>query len=114
MNTSASLFARLFSRRHSRRIEQLGGEIARQCRVVLWRRVSRAAFEISAAELRGYARAMAGDLVAAETELSLKRHRLRESWREEAQAAGIEQLIELIVHDAVGEQFWSASRPIAA
>ncbi len=117
MNTHlfpASLLARMFFRGRRHRIEQIGGEIARQCRVALWRRVSQAAFDMSAAELRGYARAQAGDLAAAEAEISLERHRLRESFREPILMAGIEQLVELIVHDAVGEQSWNAARPIAA
>jgi len=110
----ASLLSCLFFYRRSRRIEQIGGEIARQCRVALWRRVSGLAFDMSTAELRGYARAQAGDLAAAEAEISLARHRLRDSFREPILVAGIEQLVELIVHDAVGEQSWNASRPLAA
>ncbi len=116
MNTRifpASLLACLFSHGR-RRVEQIGGEVARQCRVALWRRVSHAAFGMSVAELRGYARAQAGDLAAAEVEISLGRHRLRESVREPILMAGIEQLVELIVHDAVAEESWSAARPIAA
>ncbi len=91
---------RLFPWRRRRLVAQMGGELARQCRADLWHRVCGLACGMSLAELRGYARAQAAALVAAEAEDALGRCRLRQPLRERVVAAGVDQAVSMAVRDA--------------
>jgi hypothetical protein len=99
----------------TRLVERVGGEVARQCRDDLWRRVSRHLSGMSAAEVRGYARAHAIEIVAAETDWALHRHRLSANYRARVIESGIEQIVAMVVRDALRMAPTEVdARPIAA
>ncbi|MEN6449958.1 MAG: hypothetical protein ABFC96_05670 [Thermoguttaceae bacterium] len=104
---------RLFPWRRARTADQAGGEIARQCRADLWRRLRPVADGMSPAELRGYARAQATSLVEFEADRLLERHCLRTSMRDRVLAAGIDQVVTMAVRDVLSDPL-PIARAIAA
>ncbi len=109
-----NLLALLFPWRQSRLVAQAGGELARQCRADLCRRVGRRAAGMSLAELRGYARAQAAGLVAAEADRVLGRRHLKPATRDRVLAAGVNQAVNMAVRDALSGPPPAAARTIAA
>jgi hypothetical protein len=91
----------VFPWHRARLVERVGGEVARQCREDLWRRVYRHLSGMSAAEVRGYVRAYATEIVMAETEWALHRHRLGPAYRAAVIESGIEQIVAMVVRDAL-------------
>ena len=69
---------------------------------------------MSLAELRGYARAQAAGLVAAEADRVLGRRHLRPPMRDRVLAAGVDQVVNMAVRDALSGPAADAARPIAA
>ncbi|MEN6459389.1 MAG: hypothetical protein ABFC63_10720 [Thermoguttaceae bacterium] len=108
-----SLLSLLFPRRQRHAVDQAGGELARQCRADVWRRLRLHALEMSPAELRGYARACAGELLAAEAERILDARFLRPLMRERVLGAAMDQVIPMAVRDVLSEPL-AATRPMAA
>jgi hypothetical protein len=104
----------LFPWRLRRLVAQTGGELARQCRAELWHRVCRRAGQMSLAELRGYARAQAAGLVAAEADGLLGPRHLRQPQRERVLAAAIDQAVNMALRDALRAPPAEAARPLAA
>jgi hypothetical protein len=89
-------FDLLFPWHRASLIERIGGEVARQCRADLWRQVCRHLGGMSAAEIRGYVRAHATEMVTVETDWALSRHRLGPAYRPRVAEAGIEQVVAMI------------------
>jgi hypothetical protein len=106
--------ARLFPWRDGRLVEQLAGEVARQCQGGLWRRVCRRAADMSTAEVRGYARAHAASYVMAETEHVFRSRRIRPALQGEVADAAVDQLVGMIARDAFRSESTASARPMAA
>jgi hypothetical protein len=104
----------LFPWRQRRAAEQAAGELARHCRAELWRRIWQHAAGMSPAELRGYARARAAGLVAAEADRLLGQRRLRPAMRGHALATAVDQAVKMAVRDALGNPPPENARTIAA
>jgi hypothetical protein len=85
-------------------IQQVAGEVARQCRVSLWQRVCEAMTAMSVSEIRGYVRARAASLVNDEVELACMRRQLAPSLRRQVAASAIDQLIVMVIRDVLCEQ----------
>jgi hypothetical protein len=104
----------LFPWHRAQLAERVGGEVARQCRADLWRRVSRHLGGMSAAEVRGYVRAYATEIVAVEADWALHRHRLGPAYRPQVVESGIEQIVAMVVRDALRLAPQAEARPLAA
>jgi|GEM_PF-3299049 len=109
-NTAAKILSILFSGRRRRFIEQLAGEAARDCRGRLWRIICRQTREMSPPEIRGYARAIAADLLEEHVEHVLERHDADAALRASVITAGVEQLVATAVRDALSDPMWEAER----
>ena len=89
--------------RRTRLAEQLGGELARECRAELWRRIGRQIAGMSTPEARGYARVQAAQLAADHIDMVLGHRSLDPALRDRMLASGIDQLIGMAVRDALSE-----------
>jgi hypothetical protein len=98
----------------TRLAEQLGGELARECRAELWQHIGRQIVGMSVPEARGYARVQAARLAADRMDLVLGRRSLDLALRSRMLASGIDQLIGMAVRDALSEQPLAESRTRAA
>lgn len=109
-----NLLAWLFPSYQARLVEQAGGEVARQCRTALWQRISWRIRGMSVAEVRGYVRACAAEIVASDVEQVLSRRRWNLALREQVTAASVDQLVSLAVRDVLSEVPPVAAKPRAA
>jgi hypothetical protein len=109
-----ALLATLFPWRQIRLVEQAGGEIARQCRADLWKRVRRQTMGMSTPEIRGYARAYAAGIADTQVDQILGRHLLKPALRLRVLASGIDQLVGMMVRDALNDDVAADARPLAA
>jgi hypothetical protein len=112
--TPNNLFAFLFPWQRRRLAEQVGGEVARECRTAFWKRICPRISNMSVAEIRGYARALAEDFILEELDMALARRRLSVAFRGRALASGVDQLVALAIRDALSEEMPLAARPMAA
>ncbi len=111
----ANVFASLFSWQRTRLlVEQMGGEVARECRADFWRRVCPRVTGMSVGEIRGYTRALAEGAIVTEVDQVLERRRLTLALRDRVVASGVDQLVSLIVRDALSEDPPASVRPLAA
>ena len=108
------LFLRFLPWRSGRLATQVAGEVARQCRSALWRRVSRQTASMSVAEVRGYVRARAAGCVATEVEQVFARRRLKPALRTQVATSALDQLISMVVHDVLSEPAPSDASTMAA
>ncbi len=108
------LLAYVFPWYQARLVEQVGGEVARECRRTLWQQISRRIRGMSVAEVRGYARAQAVAIVAPEVDEALVRRRLNPALRNAVLEASIDQLVALAVRDVLSEAPAPATRSMAA
>jgi hypothetical protein len=113
-SSSNSLFAFLFPWHQSRLVEQVGGEVARECRADFWRGVCPRVVGMSVAEVRGYARALAEGFVVAEVDHVLDRRRLSPALRPRVVSSAVDQLVNLAVRDALSDGSSADVRPLAA
>ena len=109
-----NLFRRFLPWRSGRLVTQVAGEVARQCRSTLWRRVSRQTASMSVAEVRGYVRAQAAGCVATEVEQVFARRRLKPALRTQVAASALDQLISMVVYDVLSEAASSDANTMAA
>ncbi len=100
---SIGLLAFLCSRRQARLVEQVGGEVARECRADFWQWVYPRVVGMSIAGVRGYVRAIAEGFIQGEVDHIVNRRRLSPALRPQIVAAGVEQLIHLAVRDALSD-----------
>jgi hypothetical protein len=107
-------FGFLFSWHHGRLAEQVGGEVARECRAEFWQCVGPRVTDMGIARIRGYVRALAEGFVISEVDDVLERRRLNPAIRARAVASAVEQLISLAVRDALSEVPAVGARPMAA
>jgi hypothetical protein len=114
LDYSSNLFAFLFPWQQTRLVEQVGGEAARECRADFWQRVAPRVAGMSVAEVRGYVRALAEGVVAAEVDQAINRRRLNPALSPRVVAAAVDQLINLAVRDALSDAAPPAVRPLAA
>jgi hypothetical protein len=114
-SSTANVLSFLFPWQRTRLVvEQMGGEVARECRADFWRRLSRRVVGMSVAEVRGYARALAEGAVVAEVDHVIERRRLTLALRDRVVASGVDQLVSLAVRDALSEESPVSARPLAA
>jgi hypothetical protein len=111
---SPSLLTPLFPWSKARLIEQAGGEVARECHDRLWQRVRRQVAGMGISEIRGYVRAHAAGIAAAEVEQVLDRRSLTTAMRTRVLASGIDQLVSMAVRDALAEESPADARTLAA
>jgi hypothetical protein len=109
-----SLYALLFPWSRARLVEQVGGEVARECHAELWQRVRRQVAGMSTPELRGYARAHAAGVAAARVDEVLERRSLKPRLRGRVLASGIDQLVNMAVRDALIDESPAEARRLAA
>jgi hypothetical protein len=98
----------------TRLVEQAGGEVARECRADLWQRVRRQVAGMSVPELRGYVRAHAAGIAAAQVEEVLTRRSMKPAFCVRVLASGVDQLVSMAVRDALTEESPAEARPLAA
>src|SRR3990172_3432251 len=82
-------------------VEQVAGEVARECRAGLWRRVYRRSSNMSIAEIRGYVRAQAAGCVAGEVDQVLCRRSVKPALRSRVVDAVVDQLVNMVAHDVL-------------
>jgi hypothetical protein len=104
----------LFSWSKARLIEQVGGEVARECHNQLWQRVRRQVAGMSVSEIRGYVRAHAAGIAAAEVEEVLDRRSLKSAMGARVLASSVDQLVSMAVRDALAEESSADARTLAA
>jgi hypothetical protein len=109
-----SLCTLLFPWFRARLVEQAGGEVARECRAELWRRVHRQVASMSVPEIRGYVRAHAAGIAAAQLDAVLTRRSLKPSLGSRVLASGIDQLVSLTIRDSLIGELPAEVRPLAA
>jgi hypothetical protein len=80
MFAHSNLLEYLLPWRRTRFVEQVAGEVARQCHASLWRRVGRHLGDMSLAQIRGYVRAQALECVEEEVGRTLHRRHLIASY----------------------------------
>jgi len=117
MNPTAArnaLLTTLFPWYQTRLIEQAGGEVARECRADLWKRVRRQTVGMSTPEIRGYARAYAAGFAATHVDQVLDHHSLKPALRLRVLASGIDQLVNMAIRDALSDESTADARPLAA
>ena len=112
--TPNALLTTLFPWYQTRLIEQAGGEVARECRADLWKRVRQQTVGMSAPEIRGYARAHAAGIAATHVDQVLDRRSLKPALRPRVLASGIDQLVSMAVRDALSDEVPADARPLAA
>ena len=100
---SSGLFAFLFPWHQARLVEQVGGEVARECRADFWQGVCPRVVGMGVAEVRGYVRAIAEGFVVTEVDQVLDRRRLNPALRPRVVASAVDQLINLAVRDALSD-----------
>jgi hypothetical protein len=111
---STSLFAFLFPWHQTRLVEQVGGEVARECRGDFWRGVCPRVVGMGVAEVRGYVRALAEGFIVTEVDQVLERRRLSPALRPKVVASAVDQLINLAVRDSLSDVSPANVRPLAA
>ncbi len=111
---SNSLRMLLFPWSRARLVEQAGGEVARECRAELWRRVRRQVASMSVPEIRGYVRAHAAGIAAVQVEAVLSRRALKPSLGTRVLASGVDQLVSMTVRDALIDESPAEARTLAA
>jgi hypothetical protein len=85
---------------HNRQlVEQVGGEVARECRADIWQRGYRCTGSMSIAAIRGYVRAQAGGCVRSKVDQIASHHGLKPALRARVTDAAIEQLVGMVLHD---------------
>jgi hypothetical protein len=94
--------------------EQVGGEVARECRDDLWRQGYPCTASMSIAAIRGYLRAQAGECVGSRVDEVLFRHRLNPSLGARVVASAISQFVGMAVHDILSEELPASKRSLAA
>jgi hypothetical protein len=109
-----SLLRFLFTWRNVSVVEQAAGEVARQCRALLWQRTYLRMAEMSMAQIRGYVRAQAAEVVGSEVERVLCRRGLSPALREGISEAAVTQLIAGIAHDMLSGELMGSPRTLAA
>ena len=114
LSLSNSWCTLLFPWLRARLVEQAGGEVARECRGELWQRVRRQVASMSVPEIRGYVRAHAAGIAAAQVETVLSRRSLKPSLGTRVLASGIDQLVSMTVRDALIGELPAEVRPLAA
>jgi hypothetical protein len=98
----------------TRLVEQAAGELARECRADLWRRIRISSAAMSVPEIRGYARAFASITAADRIDDVLDHRSLGSRLRARVLACGVEELTRMAVRDALREDNLAAIRPLAA
>lgn len=95
------ILERLFPWRHTQVVEQIAGEVARQCQSELWQRVGQQTAEMSVAEIRGYVRAHAVGLLEQEVDRALLRRGLNHRLHGRVIDAAVSQLVGMVAHDVL-------------
>ena len=114
MLTANGLLGILFPWHNGGLVKQVAGEVARQCRAGLWRRVYPHAANMSIAQIRGYVRSHAAGCVDEEVSCSLSRRRLNPALHRRVTDAAVDQLILMLAHDILCGQLPVYTRPMAA
>jgi hypothetical protein len=117
MNSAASpksILALLCPWSKAHLVEQAGGEVARECRAELWCRIARQISGMSVPEIRGYVRAHAAGIAASQLGQVLVRRALKPSLGVRVLASSIDQLVSMVVHDALAEELPGDARTLAA
>lgn len=94
-------------------VQQMAGEVARQCQGNLWRCVAPRTRGMSIAEIRGYTRAFAGSGVMGEVERMIRRRGLNSAVGRQVADAAIDQLVIMVLRDVLCEPP-PATRTLAA
>ena len=108
------LFAAVFRGKEDQIVRRLAGEVARQCRAALRNRVSRRSHGMSPAMLRGYIRAYAAALVAAEAAAAVTECGANVHLRSRVIDAATEQLVRVVCRDLLSARFAAQGRAAAA
>jgi len=95
-------------------VEQVAGEVARECRSGLWQRVYRRTSNMSLAELRGYVRAQAAGFVGGEVDLAICRRHLGIDLRSRLIDASVDQLVNMAAHDVLSGETPAYAKTMAA
>lgn len=113
-STAAGWISFLLPWQHNRLVEQLGGEVARECHADLWKCVRPHVMGMDVAETRGYVRARAEEFVVTSVDHVFERRRPNDSLRPRVVALAVEQIIHWVVRDALSDNSPVEARPMAA
>jgi hypothetical protein len=105
------LFSFLTANRSGGRVNRLAQEIARRSHAAVWNRVERRAATMRLAEVRGYVRARAAQVIHDQADQVLRgQGPIAESLRPQLIAQATERVVSLIVRDLLNlpARFWSA------
>jgi hypothetical protein len=114
MLTANSLLNLLVPWHNRHLVDQLGGQLARECRGDLWQRGQRCLGSMTIAAVRGYARARASGCMAAKADQMLTERHLKSTLRARVIDAAVEQLVGMVVHDVLTGQLPADERSMAA
>ena len=112
--TPNALLSLVWPSYRTRLIDQVGGEVARECQADLWQCIRRRILGMSIPEIRGYARAHAVVFVAAQVDEVLERRSLRPALRARVAASAVDQLVSMTVRDALCDESPAEPRLLAA
>jgi hypothetical protein len=95
-------------------VEQMAGEVARQCGACLGRRVYQRTENMSIAEIRGYVSAIAAGCVDGEVSQAISHRRLKPAMRSRVTNAAVDQLVHMVAHDVLAFEPQAHARTMAA
>ena len=114
-NFSPSVFlTSLFPWHSCHIVEQVAGEVARECRNSVWQRVYHRTANMSLAEIRGYVRAQAKGFVDDEVERAIHRRHLKAKLRRRLIDASVDQLVVMVAHDVLASDPPVRTKALAA
>ncbi len=107
-------FKLLFPWQKRRWTDQIGGQLARECRADIWQRRHQYLATMSIAAIRGYVRAEAGERLAPKIDHVLPGQNLKPALRNGALDAATDQLIGMVLHDVLAGAPALGERSLAA
>ena len=95
-------------------VTQVAGEVARECRAGLWKRVHLRLANMGIAEIRGYVRAYAAGCVGLEVRQVAERRNLRQGLYARVTDAAVDQLVSMIARDVLSGELSYSQKSLAA
>jgi len=109
-----SRFKLLFPWQNRRLAEQIGGQLARECRADIWQCRHQRLAMMSIAAIRGYVRAEGGERLASKIDHILPRQNLKPALRKRVLDAATDQLIGMVLRDVLAGVTPIGQRSLAA
>jgi hypothetical protein len=114
IHSLVSLLSSLSSWHNAHVVEQMAGEVARQCGARLGGQVYQRTENMSIAEIRGYVSAIAAGCVGGEVDRAISGRRLKPAMRSRVADAAVDQLVRMVAHDVLAFEPQARARTMAA